>query len=125
MGKLIRKAFVPSSNSVILSGDYSQIELRILSHMADNETLINAFKENKDIHTKTASDVFKVHEDLVTKEMRRMAKAVNFGIIYGISSFGLSEDLGIDINTAKQFIDNYRIYKLPGIFPEKKRSYGK
>ena len=114
MGKLIRKAFVPSSNSVILSGDYSQIELRILSHMADNETLINAFKENKDIHTKTASDVFKVPEDLVTKEMRRMAKAVNFGIIYGISSFGLAENLNIPVKEAKEFIDSY-FEAYPGI----------
>lgn len=114
MGKLIRKAFVPSSNSVILSGDYSQIELRILSHMADNETLINAFKENKDIHTKTASDVFKVSEDLVTKEMRRMAKAVNFGIIYGISSFGLAENLNIPVKEAKEFIDSY-FEAYPGI----------
>ena len=114
LGKLIRKAFVPSENSVIVSGDYSQIELRILSHMANNETLINAFKENKDIHTKTASDVFKVPEDLVTKEMRRMAKAVNFGIIYGISSFGLSENLNIPVKEAKEFIDSY-FEAYPGI----------
>jgi len=107
LGKLIRKAFVPSPNSVILSGDYSQIELRVLSHMADNETLINAFKEDKDIHTKTAADVFKVPEDLVTKDMRRMAKAVNFGIVYGISSFGLSENLNIPVKEAKEFIDSY------------------
>ena len=107
LGKLIRKAFVPSENSVILSGDYSQIELRVLSHMADNEILINAFKEGKDIHTKTASDVFKVPEDLVTKDMRRMAKAVNFGIVYGISSFGLSENLNIPVKEAKEFIDSY------------------
>ena len=114
MGKLIRKAFVPSEDSVILSGDYSQIELRILSHMANNETLINAFKMDKDIHTKTASDVFKVSEDLVTKEMRRMAKAVNFGIIYGISSFGLAESLNIPVKEAKDFIDSY-FEAYPGI----------
>ncbi|MBQ6817931.1 MAG: DNA polymerase I [Bacilli bacterium] len=114
MGKLIRKAFVPSENSVILSGDYSQIELRILSHMAANETLIGAFKQDKDIHTKTASDVFNVPEDLVTKEMRRMAKAVNFGIIYGISSFGLAENLNISVKEAKEFIDNYFL-AYPGI----------
>ena len=114
MGKLIRKAFVPSENSVILSGDYSQIELRILSHMADNETLIGAFKDNKDIHTKTASDVFKVSEELVTKEMRRVAKAVNFGIIYGISSFGLAENLNIPVKEAKDFIDGY-FEAYPGI----------
>ena len=114
LGKLIRKAFVPSPNSIILSGDYSQIELRVLSHMALNETLINAFKEGKDIHTKTASDVFKVPEDLVTKDMRRMAKAVNFGIIYGISSFGLSENLNIPVKEAKDFIDSY-FEAYPGI----------
>ena len=114
LGKLIRKAFVPSKDSVILSGDYSQIELRVLSHMANNETLINAFKENKDIHTKTASDVFKVPEDLVTKDMRRMAKAVNFGIVYGISSFGLSENLNIPVKEAKDFIDSY-FEAYPGI----------
>ena len=114
LGKLIRKAFVPSKNSVILSGDYSQIELRVLSHMANNEALINAFKEGKDIHTKTASDVFKVPMDLVTKDMRRMAKAVNFGIVYGISSFGLSENLNIPVKEAKEFIDSY-FEAYPGI----------
>ena len=114
LGKLIRKAFVPSKDSIILSGDYSQIELRVLSHMSHNETLINAFRENKDIHTKTASDVFKVKEDLVTKDMRRMAKAVNFGIIYGISSFGLSENLNIPVKEAKEFIDSY-FEAYPGI----------
>ncbi len=114
LGKLIRKAFVPSEDSIIISGDYSQIELRVLSHMANNETLINAFKEGKDIHTKTASDVFKVPEDLVTKEMRRMAKAVNFGIIYGISSFGLADNLNIPVKEAKEFIDSY-FEAYPGI----------
>ena len=114
LGKLIRKAFIPSKNSVILSGDYSQIELRVLSHMANNETLINAFKDDKDIHTKTASDVFKVPEDLVTKDMRRMAKAVNFGIVYGISSFGLAENLNIPVKEAKEFIDSY-FEAYPGI----------
>ncbi len=114
LGKLIRKAFVPSKDSVILSGDYSQIELRVLSHMAKNEVLINAFKEGKDIHTKTASDVFKIPEELVTKDMRRMAKAVNFGIVYGISSFGLAEQLNIPVKEAKEFIDGY-FEAYPGI----------
>ena len=107
LGKLIRKAFVPSKDSIIISGDYSQIELRVLSHMASNEALIKAFEEDKDIHTKTATDVFKVPEDLVTKDMRRMAKAVNFGIVYGISSFGLSENLNIPVKESKAFIDSY------------------
>ncbi|MBQ9019221.1 MAG: DNA polymerase I [Bacilli bacterium] len=105
--KLIRKAFVPDENSVLLSSDYSQVELRVFASMSHVKNLIEAFNEDKDIHAKTASDIFHVPLDKVTKDQRRNAKAVNFGILYGISSFGLSEDLGIDINTAKQFIDNY------------------
>lgn len=113
-GKLIRKAFIPSKDSVILSVDYSQIELRILAHMANVESLIHAFHNDIDIHTKTASDIFKTDLDLVTKEQRRMAKAVNFGIIYGISQYGLAENTGLSNIEAKTFIDNYlRIY--PGI----------
>lgn len=113
-GRLIRKAFVPRENSIILSGDYSQIELRILSHMANVDTLIEAFKKGIDIHTKTASDIFKVDIDQVTKNQRRLAKAVNFGIIYGISPYGLSENTGISIAEAKEFIDNY-FASYPGI----------
>lgn len=112
--KLIRKAFVPDENSVLLSSDYSQVELRVFAHMSNATNLIQAFKDDKDIHTKTASDIYKIPMEDVTKEMRRTAKAVNFGILYGISSFGLSEDLGIDIGTAKQFIDNY-LETYPGI----------
>lgn len=112
--KLIRKAFIPDSNSKILSSDYSQVELRIFAHMSKASNLINAFIEGKDIHTKTAADIFKVDLDHVTKDMRRTAKAVNFGILYGISSFGLSEDLGVNIVTAKEFIDNY-LETYPGI----------
>ena len=111
-GRLIRKAFVPSEDSVIVSGDYSQIELRILAHMANVPALIDAFNNDFDIHSKTASDIFKT--DVVTKEMRRIAKAVNFGIIYGISSFGLSENLNISTKEAKQFIDEY-LKTYPGI----------
>jgi len=114
LGKKIRKAFKPSPNSVILSADYSQIELRILSAIANIEVLINAFKNNIDIHTKTASDIFKVDIESVTSDMRRIAKAVNFGIIYGISSFGLSENVGITPKEAKVFIDNY-LETYPGI----------
>ncbi len=113
-GKIIRKAFVPSNNSMILSSDYSQIELRVLAHIADVEALKKAFHEGIDIHTKTASDIFKVPITEVTKTMRRMAKAVNFGIIYGISSFGLSENLNIPPKEAKTFIDNY-LATYPGI----------
>ena len=113
-GKLIRKAFVPSPNSIIISADYSQIELRLLAHIANIETLIEAFNNDMDIHTKTASDIFKVDPIAVTKQMRRTAKAVNFGIIYGISSYGLSENLGILPKEAKQIIDNY-LNTYPGI----------
>ena len=113
-GRLIRKAFVPSKDSIILGGDYSQIELRIMAHMANVDTLIEAFQNDMDIHTKTASDIFHVDPSHVTKEMRRIAKAVNFGIIYGISSFGLSENLQISVSEAKQFIDHY-LETYPGI----------
>ena len=113
-GRLIRKAFVPSENSIIVSGDYSQIELRILAHMASIESLKDAFVNEIDIHTKTASDIFKVGINDVTKDMRRIAKAVNFGIIYGISSFGLSDNLKIPVYEAKNFIDNY-LDTYPGI----------
>ena len=106
-GRLIRKAFIPEDNSIILSSDYSQIELRIFASLANVDNLIQAFEDDKDIHAKTASDIFGVPLDNVTKDMRRTAKAVNFGILYGISSFGLSEDLGIDIQSAKGFIDGY------------------
>jgi len=113
-GKLIRKAFIPEDNSVILSSDYSQIELRIFAHLAKIEELINAFKNGMDIHTKTASDIFKVAPDEVTKDMRRQAKAVNFGILYGISPFGLAEDIGISPKEAKNFIETY-FETYPGI----------
>jgi len=113
-GRMIRKAFVPSNDSIILSSDYSQIELRIISHMANVSSLIDAFKNNIDIHTKTASDIFKVSTDEVNKNMRRIAKAVNFGIIYGISKYGLSENLGITPYEAGEFIDSY-LNAYPGI----------
>ena len=112
--KLIRKAFIPDEGSKLLSSDYSQVELRIFAHMSNATNLIQAFIDGKDIHAKTASDIYKVPMEEVTKDMRRTAKAVNFGILYGISSFGLSEDLGIDIGTAKKFIDNY-LETYPGI----------
>ncbi len=112
--RLIRKAFVPDENSVILSSDYSQVELRIFAHMSNASNLMQAFIEEKDIHTQTAADIYKIPIEYVTKDMRRNAKAVNFGILYGISSFGLSEDLGVDIVTAKDFIDNY-LETYPGI----------
>ena len=106
-GRLIRKSFVPSGNGVLLSSDYSQIELRIFAHLAGEEELIKAFNNGDDIHSKTASEVFGVSLDMVTSDMRRSAKAVNFGIIYGISSYGLAQDLNISPKEAKEFIDKY------------------
>ena len=106
-GRLIRKAFIPEEDSCILSSDYSQIELRLFASFAGADNLIGAFIHGADIHAKTASDIFGIPIEMVDKDMRRTAKAVNFGILYGISSFGLSEDLGIDIQSAKSFIDTY------------------
>lgn len=113
-GKLIRKAFISSPESTIITSDYSQIELRVFAHMSNASNLIEAFNNDLDIHTKTAMDIYKVPKEQVTKAMRRNAKAVNFGILYGISSFGLSEDLGVDFKEAKKFIDNY-LETYPGI----------
>ncbi len=112
--KLIRCAFIPDEDSVLLSSDYSQVELRVFASMSNEANLIDAFNSGKDIHAKTASDIFGVPIEEVTKDMRRKAKAVNFGILYGISSFGLSEDLGIDMGSAKEFIDKY-LEAFPGI----------
>ena len=120
-GKLIRKAFIPSSNSIILSSDYSQIELRVMSHMAKIDSYKDAFKNGIDVHTKTASDIYKVPTSEVTKEMRRIAKATNFGIIYGISKYGLSENLGITSKEAGEFMDNY-LATYPGIDEFKKNT---
>lgn len=108
MGKQIRKAFVPAAKGwVILSADYSQIELRILAHFSQDMELLKAFEEDHDIHVHTASLIFGVREAEVTSEMRSIAKTVNFGIIYGMSPFGLSRELKIDVSKAKEFIDAY------------------
>lgn len=107
-GRKIRKAFIPSKEGyILLTADYSQIELRVLAHIAEDEVLIEAFKNEQDIHTRTAAEVFGVPMDKVTKDMRRHAKAVNFGIVYGLSDFGLGRDLGISRKEAKTYIDNY------------------
>ncbi|MCP3741313.1 DNA polymerase I [Rossellomorea sp. BNER] len=107
-GRKIRQAFVPSKKDwVIFAADYSQIELRVLAHIAKDEKLLHAFKEDLDIHTKTAMDVFHVEEKDVTSNMRRQAKAVNFGIVYGISDYGLSQNLGITRKEAGEFINRY------------------
>ncbi|WP_096269659.1 DNA polymerase I [Paucisalibacillus globulus] len=114
-GRKIRHAFVPSEKDWILfAADYSQIELRVLAHIAKDEKLIAAFKSGQDIHTQTAMDVFHVKEEEVTSNMRRQAKAVNFGIVYGISDFGLSQNLGITRKEAKQFIERY-FESYPGV----------
>ncbi|SET79055.1 DNA polymerase I [Salinibacillus kushneri] len=114
-GRKIRQAFIPSKEDwVIFAGDYSQIELRVLAHIAGDEKLIDAFQNNLDIHTKTAMDVFKVDDDKVTSNMRRQAKAVNFGIVYGISDYGLSQSLGITRKEAKAFIETY-FESFPGV----------
>lgn len=113
-GRRIRKAFIPLENSQIMSSDYSQIELRMFAHLSKVKDLIDAFKNDQDIHTKTAMDIFNVPQEGVTPNMRRQAKAVNFGIIYGISSYGLSEDLKITNKEAKEFIDKY-FETYPGI----------
>ncbi|WP_097026067.1 DNA polymerase I [Clostridium peptidivorans] len=108
MGKEIRKVFVAEDeSSVLLSADYSQIELRVLAHISEDENLIDAFKHHDDIHTKTASEVFKVPLDEVTSTMRSNAKAVNFGIVYGIGDFSLAQDLKISRKEAKAYIDAY------------------
>ncbi|UCD33156.1 MAG: DNA polymerase I [Desulfobacterales bacterium] len=103
----IRRAFVPRKGWVLVSADYSQIELRILAHYAADEILTKAFMEDEDVHTRTATEVFQVFPSFVTPELRRHAKVINFGIIYGMSPFGLSKELGISRKMAKTYIDNY------------------
>ncbi|WP_338777548.1 DNA polymerase I [Metabacillus sp. FJAT-52054] len=107
-GRKIREAFVPSKEGwVIFAADYSQIELRVLAHIAQDKNLMEAFRNDMDVHTKTAMDVFHVEMDEVTSNMRRQAKAVNFGIVYGISDYGLSQSLGITRKEAAEFISRY------------------
>jgi DNA polymerase I len=114
-GRKIRQAFVPSEPGwVIFAADYSQIELRVLAHISGDEKLIQAFKDDLDIHTKTAMEVFHVDQEEVTSNMRRQAKAVNFGIVYGISDYGLSQSLGISRKEAGNFIERY-LNSYPGV----------
>lgn len=112
-GRKVRKAFLPV-NDIFLCADYSQIELRVLAHISDSKELIEAFNNGEDIHTKVASDIFDVSKESVTKNMRRTAKAVIFGIVYGISSFGLGENLNLKPSEAKKFIDKY-LELYPGV----------
>ncbi len=109
-GRELRKAFVADEGYILCDADYSQIELRVLAHLADEQNLIDAFANSEDIHTKTASQVFHVSKEEVTHEMRSRAKAVNFGIVYGISDYGLSRDLNIPRKESKLYIDNYLKY---------------
>lgn len=107
MGKELRKFFVAKDGCVLIDADYSQIELRVLAHISGDQTLINAFLNGEDIHTITASQVFGIPLDMVTSEMRKRAKAVNFGIVYGIGDFSLAEDIGVSRREAKAYIEGY------------------
>src|SRR5690625_4495045 len=114
-GRKIRQAFIPSHKGwVMFAADYSQIELRVLAHIAKDEKLIDSFNNNLDIHTQTAADIFHVDKQEITHNMRDQAKAVNFGIVYGMSDYGLSQNLGITRKEAKQFIDRY-FASYPGV----------
>ncbi|MBW1998486.1 MAG: hypothetical protein JRJ29_11050 [Deltaproteobacteria bacterium] len=106
-GREIRRGFVSEAGHHLLSADYSQIELRIFAHYSKDSALVEAFRMGQDIHTKTASEILGVEEAKVTPEMRRVAKAINFGIIYGMGPRRLADDLGIDFRTAKDYIDRY------------------
>jgi DNA polymerase-1 len=106
-GEKIRRAFIPEEGSVLLSADYSQIELRLLAHLSGDRNLIGSFLEDIDIHARTASELFEVPEDDVTPDMRRIAKTVNFGVIYGISPYGLSEAIGSTREDARAYIEQY------------------
>jgi DNA polymerase-1 len=110
MGPRIRAAFVPEPGYALLSADYSQIELRILAHLSGDERLLEAFRTDRDVHTDTARTLFNLPADAITPAMRRAAKTVNFGIVYGISPFGLSEQLGVSQGEAKRYIDEYFVY---------------
>jgi len=109
IGREIRKAFVAEKGFILLSADYSQIELRILAHISQDKRLMNTFKNDEDIHTHTASEIFAIEKDAVSYKMRRMAKIINFGIIYGMSSYGLAKNLGIKRVEAEEYIYNYFI----------------
>jgi DNA polymerase-1 len=114
LGAEIRKMFIPKPGCVLVDADYSQIELRVLAHIAQDETMQRAFQTGLDIHTVTASQVFAVDQDQVTSLMRRHAKAVNFGIVYGISEYSLAEDIGVSWYEAKEYIESY-LANYPGV----------
>ena len=106
-GKRIRKSFVAKDGCVILSADYSQIELRLLAHFSEDPTLLEALRDDKDVHVATACEIFNASEDQITSEMRNLAKTINFGIIYGISAFGLSKQLGTTVSVSRNYINRY------------------
>ena len=110
LGRLFRRLFVARKGRVLVDADYSQIELRLLAHVSGDETMLAAFHQGADVHTSTAASVFHVPEEMVTPEMRKRAKAVNFGIMYGIGPFSLSQDLGIPMREAKEYIDAYKAH---------------
>jgi len=113
-GRRVREAFVAPTGSVIASADYSQIELRIMAHISGDESLLNAFRNGLDVHRATAAEVFGVAVDQVSSEQRRYAKVINFGLIYGMSSFGLAKNLGIENTAAKNYIQRY-FERYPGV----------
>jgi DNA polymerase-1 len=113
-GRRVREAFIAPPGHLIASADYSQIELRIMAHLSGDEALLRAFKEGMDVHRATAAEVFGVAPDQVTSEQRRYAKVINFGLIYGMSSFGLARNLGIDNTAAKNYIQRY-FERYPGV----------
>ncbi len=113
-GRRIRETFIAEEGNLLLSADYSQVELRILAHLSNDEGLIDAFRNNLDIHARTASEIFNIPIDKVTPDIRRIAKTVNFGVIYGISPFGLSETLSISRDEAKKYIEQY-FKRHPGV----------
>jgi len=113
-GRRIREAFIAPPGRVIASCDYSQIELRIMAHLSGDEALLKAFHDGVDVHRATAAEVFGVAVEEVTSEQRRYAKVINFGLIYGMSSYGLAKNLGIDVQAAKNYIDRY-FQRYPGV----------
>lgn len=114
IGRRIRRSFIAPANNKIVSADYSQIELRIMAHLSDDATLIESFQHNEDIHKRTAAEIFGIDQDKVTSEQRRYAKTINFGLIYGMSEYGLSKSLGIEIQAAQHFISRY-FSRYPGV----------
>ncbi|NUE66872.1 DNA polymerase I [Snodgrassella sp. ESL0253] len=113
-GRRIRRSFIAPPGQLIVSADYSQIELRIMAHLANDTTLIDAFRNNEDIHKRTAAEIFAISQDQITAEQRRYAKTINFGLIYGMSEYGLAKSLGIELQAAQHFISRY-FSRYPGV----------